>query len=146
MGIRALITKIINDFFIITTGILIGMLIYGKLFDPEATFNIEQLQTIVFSGFITSVPTLIFYSKKELSKKQMLLRQGLHFILLESIIMWSAYASHGIEQGNFSQAFSIFILVFVIYMVVRVRGWLSDKKEAGKLNKRINEYNKHVTL
>lgn len=142
MGIRAIIKKIISDFFIITTGILIGVIVYSMLNEPEAIFHVQILQAIVFSGFVTSLLTLVFYSKKELTRKQMLLRQVIHFILLEGIIMWSAYSSGSIEAGNLVQGIETFGMVFVIYFAVRLKGWFFDKKEADKLNKRIDEYNK----
>lgn len=142
MGIYAIIKKIISDFFIITTGILIGVIVYCMINKPEATFDVQILQAIVFSGFVTSLLTLIFYSRKELTKRQMLLRQVIHFMFLEGMIMWSAYSSRSIEPGNITQGIETFGMVFVIYFAVRLKGWFFDKKEAEKLNKRIEEYNK----
>ncbi len=141
MGIRTVIKKIMNDFFVITTGILIGVIVYGWLFEPNITFDLHALLGIVFSGLLTSVPTLIFYSGKELSRKQMLIRQILHFILLETIILSGAYASRRIKPGDAAQTITLFLLVFIIYAAVRVREWLFDKREAGRLNKSIREYN-----
>lgn len=142
MGIQVIIKKIISDFFIITTLILIGVIVYSMIYNPEATFDIQILQAIVFSGFITSLPTLIFYSKKELSKKQMLIRQLIHFMILEGMILWSAYANHSIQPGDVIQGIFTFGMVFVIYFSVRLKGWFFDKKEAEKLNKSLEEYNK----
>ncbi len=142
MGIHAIIKKIFSDFFIITTGILIGIIVYCMLNEPEATFDVQLLQAIVFSGFVTSLPTMIFYSKKELTKRKMLLRQVIHFMFLESMILWSAYSSRSIEPGNIMQGIETFGMVFLIYFAVRLKGWLIDKKEAEKLNKRIEEFNR----
>lgn len=146
MGIHELIKKIMNDFFIITTGILIAFIAYICLYQPELSLHAVDLITIVFSGLITSMLSIVFYSNKELSKKQMIIRQVIHFILLEVLIVGSAFRQKDIDKGDYEKAVSIFLVVFIIYLAVRIRSWLFDKKDADKINEKLKSYHNDLNL
>jgi hypothetical protein len=79
------------------------------------------------------LPTYIFYSKRELTLKQMLLRRILHFIVLELTLTVFGYATGIITNTN--MAFTLAFFVFLVYLFTNVIKWIIDRNITVEINK-----------
>ena len=78
---------------------------------------------------------LLFYSPKELTEKQWRVRKVLHFITLEIVLLFTAKCLDFYQtllQGAF-----FFILILLVYIIVCLSVYYSDKRLANTLNEEI---------
>ncbi len=133
MSFKAFLKKCMMQYFIITTCVTAATAILGLLIDRTAKFGYEGYFSPLIFGFLGTAPSLVMYSRKELSFRQMLLRKILHFVLLEStLILFGVW--NGLLPG-FSDALSFALTVFVVYLAVNLISWRLDQKEADDINK-----------
>jgi hypothetical protein len=79
------------------------------------------------------VPSIVTYSRKELSFRQTVIRKLLYLLLLEATLtvfgLWA-----GIFHATADIVFFMFT-VFIVYILVHLIKWLIDRKEADEINK-----------
>lgn len=132
MSFKGFLKQCIVEYFIITTLVTAAIAILGLILDPTATIGYEGFFSPLIFGFISIMPSLVMYSHKELSFKQMLFRKILHLILLECmLLLFSFYA--GIVR-NSAEGASFALTVFIVYLGVNLISWQLDKKEADEIN------------
>ena len=91
MNAENLLKTMFRSFFTITTGIITSMYVFCLLFHPDASFSLHDIGGILVMAFVSDLPYLLFYSHKELSKKQMYVRKSVHLTVLLSVVLYFAY-------------------------------------------------------
>ncbi len=138
MSVREFLRKRIMEYFIITTCVTAAIAILGLALEPSAKFGYEAFFSPLIFGLLSLAPSLVTYSRKELTFRQTLLRKMLHVVLLESTLLllgfWAGIL-HGFADGSFF-AFT----VFVVYLVVNLISWKFDKKDADEINKTLKSF------
>lgn len=124
--------KNLYDYFIIVTGITILMALFGDLADPGRTFGYSAFYSPLLFGFIGVLPSFVFYSKKELSFGSMLLREVLHLILVELMIL-GTYLMLGVSVA-LKTVLTIMAYVFVVYLFTSMIRYLIDRKTMLDIN------------
>ncbi|WP_343209911.1 DUF3021 domain-containing protein [Anaerolentibacter hominis] len=143
MVFHDILKRVINGFFIINTGILISMILICLLFHPEAAFSVAELSAIPLLALMCSIPTFLFWSyKREVSKKQMLARTIVHWLIIEALVMFCAYRWDWIDEGSTTQAIVFVIVIFAVYMTVWGCTLLNEKKEAAAINEKLRNRKK----
>jgi hypothetical protein len=127
-----LIKRVMMSFFISVTLITLAMAIVGLIFEPHMTFGYEAFLSPLIFGSIASFPMLVFYSKKEQSIKEALLRSLLHFMLLEILLLSSLYFL-GILT-SFSIASSLALTILIINLAVHLVTYVHDNRAASEFN------------
>lgn len=140
---RDFLKKMLRDFFTITAGCFLATTVYCSIFYHDVTFNLYALWTTVAMAVLTTLPHFIFYSRKELGKKQMLVRQIIHACVLLAIILTFAYTLGWIERGSIVQLAVFILLVGLVYSAVGFLSFHHDKKVARELNERLKQYKNH---
>lgn len=120
------------SFFVSVTCICAAMAVIGMVFEPDVRFGYEAFLSPILFGAIASFPLLVKYSKNELSVKQAIIRNILHFVLLEVLIL-SVLLFEGLLTG-LSMAVSLAVSIFIIYLTVNLFLWVNDKKAAADFN------------
>lgn len=108
------------------------MALIGMLFEPDARFGYEAFLSPLIFGALASLPLLVKYSKKELSFKQTAIRNVIHFLLLEAVILSVLYFEGLLT--SVSMAISLGISIFVIDLTVNLVLWINDKRIAKEFN------------
>ena len=129
---RDLLKTMAFEFVIIVAGITASVLIFCAILEPTARFGIEILLQILSLSFFVTLPHLVFYSPKELSKKQMRIRQAIHIALVTALMFFFGYEWNWINRGSvwhpilffllFISDFFLFLMFFFIkcfYFMVR---------------------------
>lgn len=137
MDLRGFIQLLVKQYFVIYTGSMIATFCFCMVFYPEEALPVSYLAWMLLFSLCGTLPGLVFYSKKELTPKQWMVRKGVHFVLLEMVLL-AAGESLGMYQGM-KQGFWFVITVLIVYMFVMAVGFWSEKKTAEELNEKLRE-------
>ena len=134
------IRQIINQFFIITTGSVGGAILFTSFFYTKRDLPQSILWQILVLSFLTACMNIIFHSTKELTKKEMLLRQGLHFIVTFSILMIGGLGFGWVEGSDIRQVMTFSLIVIAVYAFVCTIVYYNDRKITDRLNEKLRAY------
>lgn len=126
------VKKVMMSFFVSITCISAAMALIGMSFEPDARFGYEAFLSPLIFGALATLPMLVQYSKEELSFKQTAIRNVIHFLLLETVILSILYF-WGLLT-SVSMAISLGISIFVIDLTVNLVLWINDKRIAKEFN------------
>lgn len=126
------VKKVMMSFFVSITCICAAMALIGMSFEPDARFGYEAFLSPLIFGALASLPMLVKYSKSELSFKQTAIRNVIHFLLLEAVILSILYFVGLLT--SMSMAISLGISIFVIDLTVNLVLWINDKRTAKEFN------------
>ncbi|MDE5907222.1 MAG: DUF3021 family protein [Lachnospiraceae bacterium] len=116
---------------------VVGMILY-----PEQKFGYDAFLSPPLFGFCSVLLGIVTYSKKELSVKQVLIRRGIHLLLIEGLILGVNYVAGIIfEPLVFWMLVAAIALVFVTVYVVL---WLNDKRSAAMFNEQLKRYQQQI--
>ena len=139
MRLDELLPTMFCAFFITTTGIVASMYIFCLIFTPEAIFTLRDIGRIMLMALASVLSTIIFYSRKELGKKQTLQRFAMHILVLLIILM---YFTHiwGWVSVNSPKELALFIfLVLGVYIGVLAVCIYKDEKLSARLNESLRK-------
>lgn len=126
------VKKIIMSFFVSVACICAAMALIGMIFEPDTRFGYEVFLSPLIFGAVATLPSFIQYSKKDLSLKQTAVRNVIHFIMLEAVILSVLYL--GGILTDMSITLSLGISIFIIDLTVNLVLWVNDKKTAKEFN------------
>ena len=138
---RFLVNKLIL-FFLLSTLITVAVSLIGSAFDGDARFGYDALLTPIEYAALCLLPTLVTWSRHELSPKQLLLRKALMLVLLEAVILFIAFTSPAIDTGSLQVVLTLAGSVLVIFVLVNLFLWLKDSAEAKTLNRDLARFQK----
>jgi hypothetical protein len=130
------------SFFVSVACICAAMALIGLSYESEARFGYEAFLSPLLFGAAASLPLLVKYSRKELSLKQAIIRNIIHFILLEVLLISLLFAAGLITDVSMavSLGFTIFVIDITVYLVL----WISDTRTARAFNKALQEMQKQI--
>lgn len=138
---RFLVNKLIL-FFMISTLITIAVSLIGSAFDSDARFGYDTLLVPIVYAALCMLPTLVTWSRRELSPKQLLIRKAIMLVLLEAVILLIAFTSPVIDTERIEVVLVIAGSVLVIFVLVHFFMWLKESAEAKKMNVDLEKYQK----
>lgn len=124
--------NLLLTFCISATCICLAMAVVGLSFQPDAQFGYEVFFSPLFFAGLATLPSLVHYSSRELTLKQSLIRQLIHFLLLELVILSILYSVGQIT--SLAAGLALAAAIFVIDLIVNLILWINDKKTAGEIN------------
>ncbi len=139
---RFLVNKLIL-FFMLSTLITAAVSLIGLLFDGDTRFGYKEMLTPIEYAALCLLPTLVTFSKRELSPKALLARKALMLVLIEGVILFIAFTSDVIDTGRVEVVLTIVGSVLVIFVLVHLFMWFKDAAEAKKLNRELEAFQKH---
>lgn len=130
-------------FFIVNTCVLIAAATYISLLEKNAVLDVSILWQILGVTFVTTLSDVVYYSKKELSRKQIIIRTCIQYIWINIIVISSAYIFSWIDTTKpFYYVAALMVLIAIVYIIIKLICYKKDAKMAEKFNERIAEYNK----
>ena len=140
MRAEELLKTMVQDFFMITTGIVISMYVFCLIFSPDASFSLADIGRILLMALAADLPHVIFLSRRELSKMQMLIRKVIHLIILLAILLYFASFWDWVSLNNAKEVAVFLSSVLAVYVAVFLAGSYRDKKLTDKMNDRLKEH------
>lgn len=139
MRLEELLKNMFRSFFVITTGIVASIYVFCLVFNPAAKFTLSDFGRVLIMAVASSLPFFIFYSRKELSKKQMFIRQVIHLLVLLCTLLFFASFWDWVNISNPAECVLFILLVIGDYAAVLAINAYQDKKLADKLNDRLQK-------
>lgn len=139
MRIEELFKIMFRSFFVITTGITASMFVFCLIFYPDVKFTLDDIGRILLMALACDLPYFIYYSRRELKKKQMLVRTAIHLLLLIAVLLYLAHIWDWVSMSRPIEVTVFILLVMCVYIIVFVVTSYQDKKLANKLNDRLKE-------
>ena len=136
---RFLVNKLIL-FFLLSTLITVAIALMGSAFDGEARLSYGDMLAPLEYTALCLLPTLVTWSRRELSPKRMLLRKGLMLVLIEAVILFLAFKSSKIDTDRIAVVLTLAGSVFAIFVLVHLFLWLKDSAEAKKMNRDLETF------
>ncbi len=136
---RFLINKLFL-FFMLSTLITVAVSLIGSSFDGEARLGYDALLSPIKYAALCLLPTLLTWSRRELSLKELLGRKALMLVLLEAEILFLAFTSPAIDTENIRVVLSLAGSVLVIFVLANLFTWLRESAEAKKMNADLEKY------
>ena len=84
------VNKVIKTFFYVLSGSIICTAVFMTIFLPGVKFTVAVIWQIIAMSAISSCGTLLFYSRKEIGKKQMRARMIIHYSYINVVVLGSA--------------------------------------------------------
>jgi hypothetical protein len=129
------IKKLIIDYFIIFAIIVIFLTILRQIFLPYNYLELKDIFICMIGALLGDLPSLIFYSPKEISEKEMRIRIIIHFVALEAVLLTFGCV---VRLANGIIPTIIFAFqIAVIYVFVRFLSWMDDRKAAYRINEKL---------
>lgn len=128
------------EFFIILSGTTICSAVFCTVFYPGVALGVGFLWELIILAFLTTLPQLLFYSKKEFSKKHLRVRQTVHVILVVGLLVFLAYFWGWIEFSSVIEPLAFIVLVLLTYTAVALFMHQKEKKLAARLNEKLREF------
>lgn len=139
MNAENMLKKMFHSYFTIVTGIIASMYVFCLIFNPNASFSLHDIGGIFLMAFVSDLPYLLFYSGKELSKKQMYIRISVQLPVLLSIVLYFAYLWDWVSLSQTKEVLVFVLLFLFVYIMVYVTSKYHDQKLADRLNHRLRE-------
>lgn len=134
MKLLDLIRQLIRDYFVI-----FGILIIGAVFfTPPNTINRDYILVAMVFAAVGDLPSIVFWTKSELTENSRRLRRIIHLILIETGILTFGGVI-GIVSGVVE--YLIFAIeILIIYVIVRFISWQGDLATAKKINDKLKNF------
>ncbi len=137
----SLIRSMIRTFIYVTAGDTIGAAIFISLFNRDYQFSYGFLWQLIAVAAVCSLGNIIYYSRKELSKRQMKIRHVLHYLYNNLTVVGGGLIFQWIGLDQIQFVIFLSVLFAVIYTCISAAMFRSDEKTAQDLNKKLRKYN-----
>ena len=135
MRLKDHLRKLAQDYFTIFAVIVITLTILRQVFAPDTHFELKDIFIYMICALVADLPSLILYTPKEISEKEMRLRIILHFVVLEAALLVLGNVTGWVKGASSTVIFAIQIAV--IYVVIRFLKWKGDSQSAQSINQRL---------
>ncbi|MGE5678452.1 MAG: DUF3021 domain-containing protein [Pseudomonadota bacterium] len=127
--------KLVKDFLVIFAVIVITITLLRQIFAPDVYLRLRDIYNYMICAVVGDLPSLIFYTKKDMTEKEMRLRIIIHFAVLEAALLTIANV-FGWVSGITNMLF-LAVQIAIIYGIVRLILWMDDKKAANSINEKL---------
>lgn len=142
MDKKSYFLALVRQYFVIYTCSMVATFVFCKIFHSDVCLPVDFLAWMLVFSLCATLPGWLFYSKKELSKKQWMWRKVLHFLLLEVVLL--TLGRVGQMYRGIGQAVGFAVTVFCVYAFVMVLEFQSEKKTAVHMNEKLRERRKQL--
>ena len=138
MELRRFLVNRLILFFILSTLIAAAVSLIGSAYDADAALSYGSLLVPMEYAALCMLPTLVTYSRRELSPKALLLRKALMLLLLEAVMLFIALRGDGTVSAD--AVLTIAGSVLVIFVLANLLLWLKDSAEAKAMNQALVKF------
>lgn len=130
------------SFFIIVTLVNIAIFVCGIVLAPDEKLGYTAFIVPVIDGLLGVIPGLVMYSKRELTVKQMIVRDIIQLLSIELIIILFSFGFSGFTNVDVPKFLAIVLSVAFVYVGVVIIMYLLDFKTAKKMTDDLKAFQK----
>jgi len=138
MGLKEIVKRIYHTFFAVWSLMCIIVCLFALFLELE-TIPADFLFALFFLAFLSSLTYIVFYSKNELTLRQLIIRFAIQFLLVLAIVLSVGYIIGWVGPKYPIQSFAIVASTLVIYIAVTVFELYQTWTLADKLNMKLKE-------
>lgn len=139
-NIRELGILMIKLFPIILTGTFLSTVLYTFIFFPKGAILTKDLWVIAIMAVLTTLTSLVYCTKKEPSRRKMLVLQIIQTILIFLIIFITIYLMNWMNVQDFRHILVLALLTIIVTGATWLWTIHRDKKTTEILNQKLREY------
>ena len=140
MSIRDIAIRAITIYFALVTFITVAIMAMGLAFDGNARFGYDVFASPLVFAAAGLAPTVVMYSRHELSVREVLVRKVVQLALVEAAILGIAFASPAIHTNDAVTVAALAAAVAAIFLVVNAFTFAVDATSARKLTRNLERY------
>ncbi len=134
------IKKIVICFLLSAGGVLLCATVFVNLFAPEFSFDSGSMWRLVVMAALSSLTSILFYSKKEIGKRDMLIRQIISAVLVMLIVIGIAYRNDWIETDSILQLVVFALMILSVYALITWINYQGERKLAERMNAGLKKF------
>jgi hypothetical protein len=134
-----LLKNVMRDFFYIFTGTMLGAAIFLTFF-KVTMINTALLRQIFLVSLVETLFSLIFYSRNELSKRSLIFRKIIHFLLVLGVLLGAAYFFQWFNFASFKLLLYFGIIIVFVYIIIFLVIYFFNYSQVKRLNQKLSEY------
>ena len=138
MNYKEIAKEIVEVFFVIFAIAIVGNATWVH-FEGIESIQVSIIFGILILSFATSLTCIVFYSRRELNRREVLIRYLIHFVLVFAIVLGFATYMGWMYWGMPIIVIRFCIFVFILYLAVHGVVFLQTKMLADQLNKKLKE-------
>ena len=121
-------------------GVEIATAIFISIFYPGASLSVTLLWEILACSIICSLGNIIWWTDKQLSRMETLIRFFLHYMYINVVVFGSAFLFDWIDYDSIVMIISLFFMILIIFIVVFLALRYHDKKISDLMTRRLKAY------
>ena len=123
----------IMSFFIIVTLVNIAIFVSGMILAPDEKLDYTAFIVPVIDGLLGVIPGLVMYSKRELTVKQIIVRDIIQLASVELIIYFFSFGFRSLTTEDLPRLLAVVGSVAVVYVGVVAIMYALDIRTAKKM-------------
>ena len=135
---KDIIKTLITHFFVITVSVLF-VISLANLISGVECYPASYPWMVLITGLLTALPSLIFFSKKELNKKSYIIRTVINFLINGSIVLILGYLWKWYK--TFGYALLVFFMYVFVYVIVCAYSYFIQYRTARSINDALKKFN-----
>ena len=131
------------QFFVIVTLINVVIFALGEIFQPNETMGYDAFLAPIIYAACSMLPVILTYSPRELSVRQMIVRQVLKLFAIEGIMIAIGLGGAPELASQPLLVVSFALSVFIVFVLVMVISWILDLGQAKQMNIDLENYQRN---
>ena len=133
MTFKEFIVSRLQMFFFLVTMILLAQVVLGNVIEPDRVLYYKDFTGTFLMAGLCMLTTVVTYSKKELTFKQMFVRHTIQLVLIEGIMLTLAITGFETSPQKLLSVVLIAAITAVIYALAIFIMWYRQYLESKKL-------------
>ena len=133
------------NFFIIVTLVNIVIFVCGSIMAPDQNLTYSAFLVPIIDGLLGIIPGLVMYSKRELTVRQMIIRELIQLASIELIILFFTFGFSGFSIEKLGMMLVVAISVAVVYILVMLIRFFLDSRSAKKMTDDLKAFRKSLS-
>ncbi len=141
MDVKEFIGSRVRLFFFLSVMILAAQSVIGTIAEPGVSLHIRYIDLLspLEIAFLCTLPTVVTFSRKKLSVRQMLVRHAIQLALIEGVMLLIAFLSPAIDSSRPGVLLLICGAVLVIYVAAVLAGWFGQLSASKKMTEDLHK-------
>ena len=137
---KALLIRMFRFYTLQVTLITVLLIILGMLLDRDRVFSYEAFLSPLIYALISTAIAAAMHTERELSARQLIIREGISLLLLEAAFLFIALRAATIPTDRAWVVPGIALGILAVFLLTNLIMYLSDRKEAEKLSADLARY------
>lgn len=134
---KEFIMKIIRTYFTLVTLITVAIFLIGAQLAPDASLSYTAFAIPLIYAACGVLPSVVMYSRKELTVKQFLVRKVIQLGLIEILLFTVIFDNVNELKERTDRVILVTISVFIIYTLVHILDWFQKSLSAKKMTEEL---------